>query len=183
MVMTIGHRSTLSGDSRRPGLECARARPLHRGVGPTLAAGSVRLRRDARVVARHPRAAPLPRRAPPPEVDPRRRRPGVGARPGAHRGAGVAHRLGRGGPRRRLRPAARGAAGPFRARHGAFDVERACVAEGDDHRGAHRTRGHGAAGRRRPASSSPASPAIPKRSCTGSARRTRAAGSARSRPG
>ena len=76
-----------------------------------------------------------------------------------------------------LRPAA--PVGRFRARHGAFDDDGARATTG-------RARGRGGcggAGRRPPASSSRGSRAIPTRSCNGCATRTRAAGSGRSRPG
>ena len=78
----------------------------------------------------------LPGRAPPPPVGPGRSRAGVGARPRGHRGAGVAHRLGRGGPRRRLRPAARDAGRPCSGPATVRSTWSACVTEGTTTAGA-----------------------------------------------
>ena len=180
--MTIGQRSTLSGDPVAvPGLEravpdlsiAATDRPLRPGqyVYVETHAWWLTTHGPHQLLAEHRLRQWVPADA---ERD-------VGARARGHRRPGVAQRLGRGGPRRGLRPAPRGAGRPVpgparrvRRRRRSTTTERPC--------GTPRA-GRGGAGRPPPASSSPGSRAIPTRSCNGCARRTRAAGSGRSRPG
>ena len=154
--MTIGHQSTLSGDRPPTRTGACRARPRHRGVGPT--AGG----RISTSTSRRTRGgwAPTGRTSTSPSTGsasgcPAARRARVGAGARAHRRADVAHRLGRGGPRRRVRPAPRGAVGPVPGPARRVRRRRARRRRSRPLRPGRA--GRAGAGSRRPASSSPGS--------------------------